>query len=82
MMNGWRTGDERRSSMKECVAYGARSRSEDDETLIKVNELPELPGKPPVTLCQETEGGRQQEEEEEGGKLTEEERSWLIQRWL
>ena len=48
--------DERRSSMKEC-RYGARSRSEDDETLIKVNELPELPGSPPVTLCQETERG-------------------------
>lgn len=31
------------ASMKEEIC-AARSRSEDDETLIKVNEVPELPG--------------------------------------
>ena len=40
--------------------YAARSRSEDDETLIKVNELPELWANPPVTPCQrDTRGERE-----------------------
>lgn len=42
VMNGRRTGMRDGAAWKSI--YGARSRSEDDETLIKVNELPELPG--------------------------------------
>lgn len=60
MMNGWRTGMRGGAAWKSI--YGARSRSEDDETLIKVNELPELPANPlSHSVRRQKEGERRRE---------------------